>query len=287
MNKNITLLAALFISATAFSQVGINTENPQGIFNIDGAKDNPNTGNAHTAAQQLNDFTVLSSGNVGIGTISPSQKLEIQTGGTSVAPVTGFKLVDGTQNNNYVLTADAAGVGQWKPVAITTIAGEFVQNGAGNITFGQLTGNNWISTGATITLPPGKWKVDVTQLLRVTDGSVLTSDDYMWFRFTFVEGNVAQGTAINNYNAASLADLYTNARVVSGNVNGPKSSGGATRYGFAQGFVFIRNSTAANKTYTLIAGSSTASSTSSSKAIDNVGGKQWSENAIFAMSVTD
>lgn len=106
MKKHNLLLAALMVNVMAFAQVGINTPNPQGIFNIDGAKDNPTTGSAHTAAQQLNDFTVLASGYVGIGTTAPTQKLEIKTGGTITTPVTGFKLADGNENTNYVLTSD-------------------------------------------------------------------------------------------------------------------------------------------------------------------------------------
>lgn len=61
----------LFIIASpfvVFSQVGINTTSPQGIFHIDGAGDNSST---PTASQVLNDVVVLQNGNVGIGTISP------------------------------------------------------------------------------------------------------------------------------------------------------------------------------------------------------------------------
>ena len=72
MNKNLYIIIAILISGVAFSQTGVNTWNPQGVFNIDGAKDNPTSGTGHTAAQQLNDVTVLANGNTGIGTINPS-----------------------------------------------------------------------------------------------------------------------------------------------------------------------------------------------------------------------
>lgn len=58
--------------------MGIGTLNPQGNFNIDGAKNNAVTGTP-TAAQQLDDFVVLANGNVGVGTTSPETKLEIIT----------------------------------------------------------------------------------------------------------------------------------------------------------------------------------------------------------------
>ncbi len=114
MKQNIIGLVALLISGALFSQVGVNTPNPQGVFNIDGAKDNPKTGSAHTAAQQMNDITVLANGNVGVGTIAPTQKVHIvaPAASSTVAP-SGFKLVDGNQKQNRVLQSDAQGVGSW------------------------------------------------------------------------------------------------------------------------------------------------------------------------------
>ena len=105
MKKNIIILISSLFCGTLFSQVGIDTPNPQGVFNIDGGKDNPKTGSAHTAAQQLNDVTVLQNGNVGLGTITPTAKLEIQTGGTTTVPVPGFKLIDGSQSAGAMLTS--------------------------------------------------------------------------------------------------------------------------------------------------------------------------------------
>ena len=151
MKKNLLLVTALLlITNKMFSQVGINTQNPQGIFNIDGAKDNPVSGTGHSASQQLNDFTVLSNGNVGIGTIAPTQKLEIKTDGTSINPTTGFKLVDGNQGQGKILTSDADGIGTWKFLLIgAPINGVF--SWAANTAIGN---NNWNSV-ASLVIPPG------------------------------------------------------------------------------------------------------------------------------------
>lgn len=76
MKKRITLIP-LMISLYAYSQtgqVGINTMNPQAIFHVDGARDNPKTG-VPSSTQQLNDFVVSSSGNVGIGDNFPNSPL--------------------------------------------------------------------------------------------------------------------------------------------------------------------------------------------------------------------
>ena len=154
MKKNIIISIGLLLSGFSYSQVGINTANPQGIFNIDGGKDNPTTGSAHTPAQQLNDFTVLANGNTGIGTIVPDKKLHIVTGGTAASPVTGFKLVDGNQNTNFVLTSDTNGEGTWKPIAVEYV----VVNPLGVNSFVLEAGVNVAKyTGVSVTFPPGKW----------------------------------------------------------------------------------------------------------------------------------
>lgn len=70
MKKTKLFLPFSLLSAIVFGQVGINTSNPQGIFNVDGAKDNALIG-IPTTAQQANDFTVTSNGSVGIGTVAP------------------------------------------------------------------------------------------------------------------------------------------------------------------------------------------------------------------------
>jgi len=98
MNKLIYLLS-LFIISKTFGQVGINTSNPQAVFNIDGAKDNPSTGSP-SVNQQANDFVVNSSGNVGIGVTTPhaSSMLEIKAANKGFLPprVTLTSPTDGT-----------------------------------------------------------------------------------------------------------------------------------------------------------------------------------------------
>jgi hypothetical protein len=85
--KKTTILCSLLFSAFIFSQVGINTANPQGAFTVDGAKDNPLTGTP-SAAQQTNDFTVTTTGSVGVGTNAPdaSSALEIRSANKGFLP---------------------------------------------------------------------------------------------------------------------------------------------------------------------------------------------------------
>lgn len=73
-------LSALFcifiLHDTTYAQTGINIKKPLQTFHVDGKNDN-NTTTIPSAIQQKNDFVVTENGDVGIGTIYPSTKLEV------------------------------------------------------------------------------------------------------------------------------------------------------------------------------------------------------------------
>ena len=287
MNKNIIISIGLLLSGFSYSQVGINTANPQGIFNIDGGKDNPTTGSAHTQTQQLNDFTVLANGNTGIGTIVPDKKLHIVTGGTAASPVTGFKLVDGNQNTNLVLTSDSNGVGTWKPVAATRIVGTL---GAGvDVPF--ITVNEvYHKTGSYIDLPTGKWEVRVTMLMPVggvgTDGGgTMTANDWVWLKTAFSTKNQA---TIKDSDILSDINIE-GASLVSNLFSGPKLVHDQPKFNMINGSVIINNPSTASKRYYYYAGNTDSQeyTTGSGKATKFYlfGGWNWGENSITALKV--
>ena len=289
MQKHITILTALLISGASFSQVGVNTPNPQGIFNIDGGKDNPTTGSGHTDPQQLNDFTVTAAGNVGIGKIAPSTKLHITTGGTAATPnATGFRLEDGNQNTNFVLTSDTNGVGTWKPVAATRIVGTL---GAGVVVLFKTTGGVYRKTGSYIDLPPGKWEVRVTMLMPVggvssdpvPGGGTMTVNDWVWLKTTFStlnQANIVDGDISSDIEGASL---------VSNLFFGPKSVSSEPKFNMLNGSVIINNTSTASKKYYYYAGNTDSQeyTTGSGKATKfyKFGGWEWGENSITAFKV--
>ena len=104
--KVFSAFGVLITTCLMYSQVGINTSNPQTILHIDGAKDNAVTG-APTATQQVNDFSVTSAANVGIGTITPSQKLDVASGNVRIRDINTNIGVGGTDR---VVVADGTGV---------------------------------------------------------------------------------------------------------------------------------------------------------------------------------
>ena len=289
MKKNIIISIGLLLSGFSYSQVGINTSNPQGIFNIDGGKDNPTTGSAHTNAQQLNDFTVTAAGNVGIGKIAPSTKLHITTGGTAATPnATGFRLEDGNQKTNFVLTSDTYGVGTWKPVAETRLVGTI---GAGIdvpfITAGQV----YRKTGSYIDLPSGKWEVRVTMLMPVggvssdplPGGGTMTVNDWVWLKTTFSTLN--QATIVESQKSADIEGPS----LVSNLFFGPKSLSNDPKFNMLYGSVIINNTSTASKRYYYYAGNTDSQeyTTGSGKATKFYvfGGSIWAENSITAVKV--
>lgn len=106
MKKKYRYLFILALNSIFFSaQVGVNTNNPQGVFNIDTKKDNPTTG-APTVAQQANDVAVDANGSVGIGTTVPTNKLHV----IGAAPLRLEGVGNGDSGTDALLTVDNTGV---------------------------------------------------------------------------------------------------------------------------------------------------------------------------------
>ncbi len=139
--KKIYLLLP-FISLSLSAQIGVNTSNPQGVFNVDGQKNNPATGTP-TVAQQQDDFVVTQQGRVGIGTTAPTAKLEINNGTTAGA----IKIVDGTQAEGKFLVSDANGVGTWRQTSGNTTV---VTSTVGPVT---TLGINYTNLGSSAVVP--------------------------------------------------------------------------------------------------------------------------------------
>ena len=108
----------------------------------------------------LTDGSITDNGNVGIGTTTPSAKLEVAG---------NIKITDGTQGLGKVLVSDATGLATWStpPVIPWTINGSNIFNSnAGNVGIGTTT-------------PTAK--LDVTGNIKIANGTqgagkVLTSD---------------------------------------------------------------------------------------------------------------
>lgn len=66
------------LSVPIIAQVGINTNNPNATLHIDGGKDNIGSG-IPSANQIYNDVVFTSDGNIGVGTLNPSVRLDTRS----------------------------------------------------------------------------------------------------------------------------------------------------------------------------------------------------------------
>ena len=291
MKKNIIISIGLLLSGFSYSQVGINTANPQGIFNIDGGKDNPTTGSTHTNAEQLNDFTVTAAGNVGIGKIAPSTKLHITTGGTATTPnPSGFRLEDGNQNNNYVLTSDANGIGTWQLNKMSILQG--VLGSGVDLILNDAT-NNFVygspnvglkQTGSYIDLPSGRWQVNITMFIPYNPYNTsngLNTGDWFWLRSSLSE--------TSNASVSISSDVLSNNKYSSANFQGPATAatGSApfyvTRFGLMNGAIIVNNTSGTTKRYYYVAGAWNLSRNDMPGRLHQFGGSSWGENSITAI----
>lgn len=271
MKKIYVMILGVFATLT-FAQVGLNTPNPRGMFHLDGKKNNETSGPV-SIANQADDVVMTADGYVGIGNNNPAASLDIKTPGTLAAPVSGIKIADGAQNENYVLTSDANGNGLWKPVRLTVVRGT---NGIGiDIPFTATGAFNY--TGSYIDLPPGKWLVTVQQLI-IPTGPMLTSDQWMWIRTSFSD----QAGIVPGDVAAISADIFEAPVLVSGLIQGPTSPS-LTRFSIIQGSLIVNNSSGAVKRYKYIAGNNVIGGAPAASTFFQGFGGNYSENIIYAV----
>ncbi len=200
---------------------------------------------------------IFTGGNVGIGTLTPTRALHV-TSTTNGA----IRIVDGTQANGRVLTSDGTGVATWQSPGIDNIVGTLSATGV-NIPY---TLTNFVQTGSSITLPPGRYAVNVTMLL-ARNSTTLPSpnNSFFWVRSSF-----SDSAGINPLPSPDIVG----SNLASGNF------GGTSVYAMLIGTIVINNTTAGNKTYYYVAGRTVTSNTT--ETLTGFGSTYWAENNIIA-----
>lgn len=167
--RKLLATAIMLCSTPSSAQVGIETASPKGIFHIDGNKDNPkNSTTTISPTQQANDFIVVqNSGQVGIGTASPTTALEINNGTSNGA----IKIVDGNQGAGKYLMSNATGLATWRTPNSFKSAIVWNYNGTAQTVHSTLTDPNVVFTEnqqgrvytnlSLVGLTTGKWIVNM------------------------------------------------------------------------------------------------------------------------------
>ena len=97
------------------------------------------------------------------------------TTGTATVPRAALQIIDGAQGVGKILTSDKDGNATWKEPSATAITGTFTKEGIPSITTSPGTSHN---TGATITLPPGKWAISLGMQLEAVPTSANSIGGY-------------------------------------------------------------------------------------------------------------
>ncbi|NDW09158.1 hypothetical protein [Dysgonomonas sp. 520] len=258
MKKNILILFMFLAVTTLKAQVGVNTENPQGIFHIDGQRNT--SGNTNFS----DDVVVDTQGRIGVGTNSPQTKVDIK----AATAGTGFRLQDGTQGNGKILTSDANGNGSWAANGIQTVLPVW------SLSLDSISiEKKGVSTGTTITLPPGKWWIHGSFLVKFNK---LNEISY-FVRSSFTDGVIPVGTE----NCPVTTDIVQRCHI-SGAV-GLKAD-----FSLIGGGITLDNQTNSTKTYTvtmeLVSGTS--------KPLENLkfirfAQGLWGEDNMIAIKIQD
>lgn len=198
-------------------------------------------------------------GNVGIGTNYPTRRLHIQN-----ATAGALRIADGTQGANRVLTSDASGVATWRESSLSSVVGTA---GFSGITIPTTQTSSFLNTGKTITLPPGRWVVNVTMLMSVYVNAATPpspNNSSFWLRTCF-----ADPTTLPTLTRTSDT---VGAYYVSGNLPG------TSMFTLMSGSIIINNTSGANRTYTYLAGEVLTYNTTTS--LTSFTG--WGEDSIVA-----
>ena len=173
MKKIFLLYSILFTSISSYGQVGIGTSTPKDILHIDANKDTNTGGSSPTNFKD--DVYINTSGNVGIGTLDPTAKLDINS--TTAGAI---QIIDGRLGKDKVLVSDKDGVGTWRdlPVFKYMKNGTFVANQTVN---SDQSGGYKYSQGS-ITLKPGKWLISAGLTIRLRNDDAAANTKPYWLK---------------------------------------------------------------------------------------------------------
>jgi type II secretory pathway pseudopilin PulG len=171
-------------------------------------------------------MTILGSGNVGIGTVSPGTTLDVN----GTARMTGFQLGT-TATAGYVLTTNASGVGTWQALPGGGIGGSGTLNYIPKFTAATTLGNSQIyDSGTNVgigTATPGQ-KLTVAGTIQSTTGGFMFPDSTIQTTTAVSFANMQAFTSSGTWTRpANVSKVYVRVWGGGGGGRGSTSNGGA------------------------------------------------------------
>jgi hypothetical protein len=237
-------------------------------------------------------------GNLGIRTVTPGSALDVKgtlrlSGATSgyvgfapaaAAGSTTYTLPSADGSTGQVLTTNGTGTLSW-----TNLRGISGTIGTGYNILGSYTGT-YINTGSSITLPPGKFMVNVFMILAplnfsTSDFNTKTTPGSYWVKTLFADntystaGGATRAPTTPSFMAS--ADVVSVSKLISGGIRVGEE------YSTLTGSVIINNTSGSNKTYYYWAGwvGKSSSLSSSTASLWAFGGSTFGENQIMAFPI--
>lgn len=196
---------------------------------------------------------------IGIGTTTPTEMLDVNGTTKTIGLIMTTNPVQG-----YVLTSDINGRGTWQQSNNNVITGVFSNLGV-NI---PSTTTQYLQTNSTITLPPGRYAIHISILIRLLNTNASPNNSSYWLRSSFSDSNLP--------NPVPSTDII-GGRLASGSLNA------ASYYGLVNGVIIINNQSTISKTYYYIAGNVTTAS--QNVIIQNFATSGAGENKIIAYKI--
>lgn len=212
--------------------------------------------------------TYAQTGNVGIGTTSPTTTLHVKGDAKYI-----IRQEDGVNTSTSFYTVQSEDeFGTFKKVPTDVFRGiQIVKLPTAGSTINQV-GPGWQSTLIQIALPPGKWQITGAVVLRPTIDLSKNSNTVLNCQFSVAD---------------SPTGLVPSKDIITGATSGKGYSYGSyyspSTYQMMKGNIFVSNSSGATKTYYFIANINRINN--SSAGFTNFGSASEPENQIFALPI--